>query len=267
MADQDKPLRSARRGLLNRLLVAAAGLLVWRGRPAEAVEDEGPLQGEGQVVRTTMRKGRPPLEPLDTMLRFERSDENNGRAMTHEVLSLVHEEKGRNSYPWTVYAHLDTHHVEGDACVVCSRLHKREAGWSCGLHSEVFNSGRGVGLGMNIEMTNEYAGPDEVKMIGLNVQATGGRPSQYGIQVHDGKSRFEKGIGLNGTGQVGLDLAGQYGVGVHAHGNSIRLNEGTCIELEQTGRIRIRYRAGRIEFLNGDTCVGHLRVEGEDHAL
>ncbi len=31
--------------------------------------------------------GPSPLEPLDTMIRFERADNNNGRAVTHEILS------------------------------------------------------------------------------------------------------------------------------------------------------------------------------------
>src|SRR5437762_2278568 len=58
------------------------------------------------VVHTHMRRGNPPSQPLDTMLLFERGDENNGAATTHEVLSLVHEEKGKNSFPWTLYTSL-----------------------------------------------------------------------------------------------------------------------------------------------------------------
>jgi hypothetical protein len=38
-------------------------------------------------------------------------------------------------------------------------------------------------------------------------------------------------------------------------------------ELEETGRIKFRYRAGRIEFLNGEKCFGHLDVNGDDHGL
>jgi len=205
---------------------------------------------------------------LDTMLLFERGDDNNGRAMTHEVLSLIHEEKGRNSYPWTMYASLETHHEVGDACVLCSRLHKRGPGWSTGLHSEVFNHGRMVALGVNIEMSNDYEGPDPTQVIGLNIQAVGGpRPMQYGIQVHDGNGRFDRAIGLNGTGGVGLDIAGQYEAGIHAHDNDIRLNEGACVVLDGEGKVRVRYRDGRVEFLNGDRCFGHLDVNGDDHAL
>lgn len=114
--------------------------------------------GEGEVLKKHMRQGNPATQPLDTMVLFERGDDNNGRAMTHEVLSLIHEEKGKNSYPWTLYASLDTHHVSGDGCVVCSRLHKRGTGWSAGLHSEVFSHAPGVALGANIEMSNDYTG-------------------------------------------------------------------------------------------------------------
>lgn len=235
--------------------------------PADTPPGPGRLATEGEVLRTTVRQGRPPTEPLDTMIRFERSDENNGRAMTHEVLSLMHEEKGKKSYPWTIYAHLVTHHVEGDACVLCSRLHKKGPGWSSGLHSEVFTSDRGVGLGVNIEMANEYTGPERAMNIGLNVLAKGPKDCQYGIQIHDDAGSFEKGIGLNGKGKVGLDLAGQFDVGVNAGKNAIRVNEGTCIELDGAGKVRIRYRDGRIEFLNGDKCVGHIDIRGEDHAI
>ena len=103
--------------------------------------------------------------------------------------------------------------------------------------------------------------------IGLNVQGKGPKDCQYGIQIHDGGGSFERGIGLNGKGKVGLDLGGEFGVGVNAGRNSIRVAEGTCIELEETGRVRLRYRAGRIEFLNGDKCVGHIDVGGQDHVI
>ncbi|MBA2708226.1 MAG: hypothetical protein H0U59_10535, partial [Gemmatimonadaceae bacterium] len=148
-----------------------AGLLGSQTRGAEQGDD---------IVRTHMRKGDPPTQPLDTMLLFERGDENNGRAITHQVLSLVHQEKGKQSFPWTMYASLETHHEQGDGCVVCSRLHKRGAGWSTGLHSEVYNHARAVALGVNVEMTNEFDGTEPTHVIGVNVQATGGkRPMQY----------------------------------------------------------------------------------------
>lgn len=226
-----------------------------------------PIESSGIPLHAHMRQGNPPSQPLDTMVLFERGDNNNGRAMTHEVLSLIHQEKGARSYPWTLYASLETHHLEGDACVVCSRLHKYGAGWSTGLHSEVFTHARAVAIGCNIEVSNDYSGQEPTQAIGLNVQAKGPQKAQFGIQVHDGGGSFERGIGLNGSGTIGLDLAGKFHVGLHAHKNSIRLSEGTCIELEDTGRIRLRYLNGRIEFLNGDRCVAHISMEGEDHAL
>jgi len=254
--------------LLKGLLALAAALLgVFTGKRSLAEEPSSSLTTEGEILRTGVYKGRPqPMEPLDTMIRFERVDDNNERAMTHEILSLIHEEKGTKSFPWTIYSHLTTNHVEGDACVLCSRLHKNNRGWSCGLHSEVFSSAPMVGLGMNIEMTNSYPGPEPTKLIGMNIQILPGNPVQYGIQVH-GEGPCEKGIGLNGKGDVGLDLEGKYGVGIHARGNSIRLDEGSCVELDGAGKIRLRYVSGRIEFLNGEKCVGHIDMLGEDHAL
>jgi hypothetical protein len=225
------------------------------------------LTTKGEVLRTNVYQGRPPLEPLDTMIRFERADNHNDQPGTHEILSLMHEEKGKRSFPWTIYSHLTTHHLEGDACVLCSRLHKKNAGWSSGLHSEVFTSARGVALGVNVEMSNDYDGPDEQMVIGMHLQPKGPKDCQFGIEMHDGGGRFEKGIGLNGTGQAGMDIAGEYDLGINTHDNSIRLNEGACIELDGAGKIRIRYRAGRIEFMNGDRCIGHLDTDSEDHPI
>lgn len=258
--------RPDRRRFLIGGLAAFAGGIFGSKAGAQTKPEEGPLQTEGQVLRANVYKGRPPIEPLDTMIRFERSDDNNGRAMTHEILSLMHEEKGNNSYPWTIYAHLTTHHTEGDACVLCSRLTKNGPGWSTGLHSEVFNHSRAVALGANIEMTNNYTGNDGCLVIGLNIQMLQGQPSQYGIQVH-GPGPVEKSIGLNGNGQVGLDLGGKFQTGINTHSNSIRLDEGACIELDGAGKVRIRYNKGRIEFMNGDRCVGHIETEGSDHRL
>jgi hypothetical protein len=248
------------------LLALSAGLLGKKALAGEDAPKNPKLQMEGDVMRTSVYQGRPPIEPLDTMIRFERSDDNNGRAMTHEILSLMHEEKGANSYPWTIYAGLATHHVQGDGCVMCSRLHKHGAGWSTGLHSEVYNHARAVALGVNIEMTNLYAGPDPTQIVGLNIQMLPGNPMQMGIQIH-GEGQVEKGIGLNGRGDVGLDLGGKYATGINTHANTIRVDEGTCIELDGKGQVKVRYLNGRIEFLNGDKCVGHLDMKGEDHKI
>lgn len=269
---EKKPEPGRRQFLRKGILGVLGGLLSGKAFAQQKASSPGSMQAGGEALTTHMRKGEPPVQPLDTMVLFERGDDNNGPAQTHEVLSLIHQEKGKKSFPWTLYASLETHHVEGDACVVCSRLHKHERGWSSGVHSEVFNHAPAVALGMNIEMNNDYAGEEGTQVIGLNIQATKGpRPMQYGIQIHDNHegadAYFEKGIGLNGFGKAGLDVAGKYEVGIDAHKNSIRVAEGTCIELEETGKIRLRYRAGRIEFLNGDKCFGHLDVNGEDHAL
>ena len=72
----------------------------------------------------------------------------------------------------------------------------------------------------------------------------------------------------NGGGAVGVDLAGHLKeAGIHAHDNSIRLNEGASLELDGLGKVRVRYHKGRIEFMNGDRCIGHLNTDGIDHEL
>jgi hypothetical protein len=248
-----------RRFIFSGIATAIASLFAGKVRAATSAS--------GDPVTTHMRQGDPPAQPLDTMLLFERGDENNGRAMTHEVLSLIHQEKGKNSYPWTIYASLETHHENGDACVLCSRLHKNGPGWSTGLHSEVFNHSRAVALGANIEMSNDYAQDDSV-VIGLNIQAVGGpTPMLHGIQIHDGGNHFKTGMHLNGKGDLGIDLAGKYQTGINLRQNNIRLSAGSCVELDEKGEIKIRYKNGRIEFLNGEKCVGHLDMNAEDHAI
>ncbi len=259
MSEQRRQVR--RRFIFGGILSAVAGLL---GKRAGAAD----VKALPDKLTRHMSQGEVPSQPLDTMLLFERGDENNGHAITHEVLSLVHQERGKNSYPWTMYASLETHHEVGEACVVCSRLHKHGPGWSSGLHAEVFNHARAVALGVNVEMSSDFKGAEETHVMGLNIQAVGGeRAMQYGIHMHDKDNHFQTGIGLMGSGKVGIDLAGTFGVGIYAHKNSIRVSEGTCIELDDAGNVKVRYRAGRIEFLNGEKCVGHLDMNGEDHEI
>ncbi|MEA2707548.1 MAG: hypothetical protein QOF78_149 [Phycisphaerales bacterium] len=252
-----------RRNFLSAAFASLAACLFAKETSASPTDDN--------VVKRHMRRGDPPTQPLDTMLLFERGDDNNDRAMTHEVLSLIHQEKGKNSYPWTLYTSLETHHENGDACVHCARLHKYGPGWSSGLHSEVFNHARAVALGVNIEMSNDYTGGDATNVIGLNIQAVGGpTPMQYAIHIHDkdaAGAHFETGIGVTGTGKVGIDLAGHYETGIHARGNNIRLGDGACIELDDKGEIKIRYRDGKIEFLKNERRIPFLDTAAADHAI
>src|SRR6476469_2453895 len=95
-----------RRGLLFGGLASLVG--GWFAASKSAVANV--ITGGGSPVTTRMRQGDPTGQPLDTMLLFERGDDNNGRLMTHEVLSLVHEERGKTSHPWTLYTSLATPH-------------------------------------------------------------------------------------------------------------------------------------------------------------
>jgi hypothetical protein len=266
--------RKGRRKFLWGGLLALLGTLRTGQHPVAAAEADhsGPpaLVTEGESLKTVVRQGQVQSVPLDTMVLFERGDNHHGRAETHEVLSLIHEEKGPNSYPWTLYAQLTSHQMVGDAVALCSRLIKKGAGWAAGHHSEVFTHARGVAIGVNVEMHNLCADPRATEVIGMNIQPSQGL-SRYGIQIQGGAgnaNQFEKAIGLNGGGAVGVDLAGHFQeVGIHAHDNSIRVNEGASLELDGLGKIRLRYRKGRIEFMNGDHCIGHINTDGADHEL
>ena len=229
------------------------------------------LATEGIALKTVVTQGNVRNVPLDTMVLFERGENNQGRAETHEVLSLIQEEKGPNSYPYTLYAQLTTHQIVGDAVVLCSSLIKKGVGWATGHHSEVHNHAKGAAIGVNVEMHNHYPEPHATEVIGVNIQPTQGL-CRYGIQVQGGADethqQFEKAIGLNGSGAIGVDLGGHFKeAGIHAHDNSIRLNEGAGLELDGLGKVRLCYRKGRIEFMNGDRCLGHINTDGQDHEL
>jgi len=261
-----------RRSLLAAAFAACAGFLIFRRQTiaeADAPAASDGIDRSGGPLTTRMRQGTLSGLPLDSMVVLERGDEHNSEPNgTHEILSLIHEERGEKSFPWTLFASLDTNHVEGDATVLQSRLHKHGAGWSAGVHSEVYVHERAVALGANIEMSNDYSGSDGQEVIGLNIQAVAGpTPMQCGIQIHTGQGQFETDIKLAGKGGTGVDMPGTFGIGLNARGNSIRVDEGTCVELDGVGMIKVRYKAGKIEFLNGERCFGHLDVNGADHPL
>lgn len=262
-----RPVTTGRRSVLAAIVCAILGAVARAAAGAQEAVQARTMKVEGEPLHSRMSQGEPPVEPLDTMVHFRRSDTSTGKAMTHEVLSLTHEEKGDQSFPWTIYAHLDTHHTVGDACVLCSRLHKYGPGWSSGLHSEVFNHSRAVALGVNVEMGNDYEGAEPTQIIGVNVQAVGPKDADHGIQVHDGKARFRTGIHLKGSGDTGIDIEGGYHTGIHTHGHEIRLGDGGSIALDDAGEIRIRFRDGAIEFLKGDHRIAHIPVDGADHRI
>ncbi len=253
---------TGRRSLLLAGLAALLGAVsAAAARTRDAVEAAGRLTTRGQILRTEVSLGDPPREPLDTMIHFRRSDDNRGRAVTHQILSLSHEEKGPDSYPWTVYAHLGTHHETGDACVVCSRLHKYGPGWSSGLHSEVFNHNRAVSIGVNVEMGNDYEGKEATQIIGVNVQAVGPLPADHGIQVHDGKGRFRKGIGIEGACDVAIELRGSHAVGIDMGGCQLRLGENGEMALDGAGEVVMRYRDGAVEFVRKGRVCARIPLE------
>ena len=259
----DTPHTLTRRGFLRHALLpvfAALGAGLSQTENAEAQEPAGDMLPRRFVV------GQPDIPPLDSPITFAREGTHDG-PQTHQVLSLIQEEKGPNSFPWTLYAQLRTAHTGGDAVGYYARLYKDGPGWSCGVHSEVFSKNWGVGIGVNIEVANQYEGTEGFNgIIGIEMQSLGPKPALAGLQI-EGKGGFESGIRMRAETHVGVDITGQCDVGVHLRQNSLRMDEGSWVELDEEGKVRLRYREGNIEFWSGERRIAHLPVTAEDHAL
>ncbi len=251
-------MQPGRRRFVRTALLPVFGALV--GREADAQETLPDMLPRRFIV------GEPEIPPLDTSILFARegAHETGG---TVEVLSLIQDEKGENCFPWTVYAQLRTKHRGGDAVGYYARLYKDGPGWSAGMHSEVFSQNWGVGIGVNIEVANQYEGDDGFNgIIGCEMQSLGPRKALAGLQV-EGAGGYETQIRLRGEADTGIDVVSECGVGINLRENSLRLSEGSCIELDAQGEVKLRYTDGHIEFLNGDRRIAHIPVDTEDHAL
>jgi hypothetical protein len=262
MPDQASP-RTGRRAFFKAALVpalaVAVGELLGRGR----AEAQAPLPDS---LPRRLVVGKPDIPPLDSPIVFAREGTNN-KGGTVEVLSLIQEEKGDTSFPWTLFAQLRSRHTTGDAVVLQARLYKDGPGWSAGVHSEVFSRNWGVGIGVNIEMSNQYEGTQGFNgIIGIEMQSLGPKRALAGLQI-EGGGGFETQVRLRGAADTGIDIPGKCGVGVNLRGNALRMDEGTWVQLDQAGRIRLRYLNGNIEFYNGNRRIAYLPVSSEDHKL
>ena len=259
----DRPVN--RRSFFRAALVPALAAAVAQMGLARKAEAQAPAPTPDALPKRFI-VGQPEIPPLDSPIVFAREGTSN-KGGTVEVLSLIQEEKGDNSFPWTLYAQLRTRHRGGDACVICTRLHKDGPGWSTGIHSEVFSRNWGVGIGVNIEVSNQYEGKEGFNgVIGLEMQSLGPKRASSGLQV-EGQGGYETIVRLRADAQTGIDLTGKCEVGANLHGNSLRLDEGSFIQLDQTGQIKLRYYQGNIEFFNGDKRIAYLSTNAEDHKL
>ena len=265
----DTPHTLTRRGFLRHALLpalAAVGGGLGAGLGVAEAQEQPATQPPGDVLTRRFVVGEPDIPPLDSPITFARGDTHDG-PQTHQVLSLIQDEKGPNSFPWTLYAQLRTAHTGGDAVGLYARLYKDGPGWSCGVHSEVFSKNWGVGIGVNIEVSNQYEGTEGFNgIIGIEMQSLGPKPALAGLQI-EGKGGFETGIRMRGEAQIGVDVTGQCAVGMHLRQNSLRLNEGSWVELDGDGKVRLRYHEGNIELWAGEKRIAHLPVTAEDHAL
>ncbi len=266
-APPDSDSRLTRRRFFGAALVPAlAAAVAQLSSRAEAQPAAEPPPAPTDVLPKRFLVGNPEIPPLDSPIVFAREGTSNAGG-TVEVLSLIQEEKGDSSFPWTLYTQLRTRHTAGDACGICTRLYKDGPGWCTGIHSEVFSKNWGVGIGVNIEVSNQYEGAEGFNSIlGIEMQSLGPKPALAGLQI-EGKGGYESMVRLRSDAQTGIDVSGKCDVGLNLHASSLRLDEGAFVQLDQAGLIKLRYHEGNIEFFNGDKRIAYLPTNAEDHKL
>jgi hypothetical protein len=221
-------------------------------------------------TREIFSKMTPVIPPLDSAVTWARQHDEDGTAETHEMLSLIFNETGVNSYPWPVYIQLSTVHEHGDACGTYVRMLKNGGdGWAASYHTDLISgpTAGGVNIGTNIEITNPSP---KLRAIGVNIQqedqyadaainiqnnqdkASG--PWTYGLHFDVG-SRGKKAIQVDGTWSAGLDVGS----------NDIMMNAGTRLFLasgDEAGvALRFNSKSKQLEILSGDALIAFLPVD------
>ncbi len=210
---------------------AFAGALirpVFAPEPARADDPEIARLRERIAALERRQFGDPvPLPPLDSAITYRRGQEKDtAPGYTQQILSLIHDVKAKQAFPWPLYIQLTTAHDRGDAVGATVRLTGSGAGWSTGFHTETFhNAGTGTTIGVNIEPHKTVA---TGRSIGMNIQAVdwvmeGQAPPRTTIdeainiqtapkaRFRDGL-RFDEGskggraIAIDGKWETGLDL-------------------------------------------------------------
>jgi hypothetical protein len=227
------------------------------------------------------------LPPLDTglLLAGGVSPDTPGAGGTHELLSLIMEanrsaNRDFSGHPWPLYIQLTTNYDAGAGVGVYVRERSGGNNWETGFHVENFPQGGGTKIGYNAEM---YKKNPAARVIGVNLQAkTETRGNQTPARLNeainiqsDPGTGWETGIKFDGTtvadgirfteashGQRAIAVRGNYGVSLDAGKAPIRLDAGTPIELDGSGKIRMVYdpKTMRILFLNGDTVLAYIDV-------
>ena len=212
------------------LAVLAGVLLRPVVAPAPASADQAEIERLKQRLAALERRefGDPATQPpLDSPLVYRRGqDTDTPPGATRQILSLIHEVKAKQAFPWPLYIQLTSAHDRGDAVGATVRLTTTGDGWGSGFHAETFHdAGKGTTIGVNVEPHKKVA---DGRSIGMNIQAVdwamdGTTPpitvvdEAINIQTAP-KARFNDGlrfdvgskgrraIAIDGNWETGLDL-------------------------------------------------------------
>jgi hypothetical protein len=226
------------------------------------------------------------LPALDSFVTWARRDVVNAApGYTTEVLSLIGEGSEQNSYLWPLYVELRG--TTNDAATIKSsqsagtmvRALVRSSGspWTAGFHSEIahgresLESGKivatkGTSILFNGEMRS-YGTAGET--IGVNLQCVysdaNSKECDHAINIQAGSASttWRDGIhfdsaGSYNTGKVGINFdQSRYHLGLDLANNSMKLNGGQKISLEESGAVFIWYNPAtrKVEIIKGGSVV------------
>jgi hypothetical protein len=213
-------------------------------------------------TRETFSNATPVVPPLDSSVVWARQHNEDGTAETHEMLSLIYNETGVNSFPWPVYIQLSTVHEHGDACGTYVRMLKNGGnGWAASYHTDLISgpTAGGVNIGTNIEITNPSP---KLRAIGVNIQ----QEDQYADAAINVQNNEDKASGpwnygihfdVNSHGKKAIQVDGTWSAGLDVGSNDIFMDAGTRLFFASGEKVALRYNSEskQLEILAGDTLV------------
>jgi len=224
----------------------------------------------GKALFQVMDFSTPPVSapPLDASVRWERRDPVNAKqGDTNALLALIADANQRNSNTWPLYIQLNAT-TDPNATVATSgnvgayvRAFNRSAGspWLAAYHSEIYHGFTSLGgqqvetNGTSILFNGELLSKSSHGVtIGLNLQNTPDStgPGTYAINIQSANpvATWRNGIHFDGAGtvgDVGINFANAHfaSLGMDLGNNSLRLNGGQRIFLDQSSAVYLTYNA------------------------
>jgi hypothetical protein len=226
------------------------------------------------------------LPALDSFVTWVRRDVKNAApGYTTEVLSLIGEGSQQNSYLWPLYVELrgttnstaTARSSQSAGAMVRALVRSSGSPWTAGFHSEIAHgrdfledgnvvATKGTSILFNGEMRS-YSTAGET--IGVNLQCVysdaNSKECDHAINIQAGSASaaWRNGIhfdsaGTYPTGKIGINFdQSHYHVGLDLANNSMKLNGGQKIVLEESGSVFISYNPAtrNVEIVKGNSVV------------